>query len=125
MIRCIFIGLLLLTFYSCKEKVLKGILTPKEMALVLWDIVRADAMAHQIIKNDSSKSLQNENEKLANSVFKIHDIKEEQFKKSYSYYIKHPEILKVILDSLNAQQINKSTKELPVKNKRVIKSIAR
>ena len=95
------------------------------MGLVLWDIVRADALAHQIVKNDSSKSLQNESIKFTNNVFKIHDIKEEQFKKSYSYYIKHPEILKVILDSLNAQQINKSTLDIPVKNKRVIKSIAR
>ncbi|MGI8581651.1 MAG: DUF4296 domain-containing protein [Chitinophagaceae bacterium] len=91
-------------FISCKESVPRGIIKPQKMQRILWDVFRADALSQQIAKNDSTKLSPDENARLTRKVFLIHDITEEQFEKSYSYYIHHPDIIRTMLDSLNAQQ---------------------
>ncbi len=104
MIRCILIMLISIFFISCKESVPPGIIKPQKMQRILWDVFRADALSQQIAKNDSTKLSPDENARLIKKVFLIHNITEEQFEKSYSYYIHHPDIIRTMLDSLNAQQ---------------------
>ena len=108
MTRCTLICLVLLFFYSCKESIPSGVIKPAKMQEVLWDVLRADALSRQIINRDSSKKLAEENVRLTKKVFAIHNITEEQFQKSYSYYTQHPDKMKTILDSLNSQQIRKA-----------------
>jgi hypothetical protein len=118
MIRVVLIISTLVLLYSCKESTPSGVINPKKMQEILWDILRADALSQQIVKNDSSKSLIDEKNKLSNKIFLIHNITEEQFKESYSYYVQHPDILQTMLDSLNAQQSRKINYEThpPYKN---------
>jgi hypothetical protein len=108
MTRCILIGLLLVFFYSCKESIPSGIIKPAKMQEILWDVLRADALSQQVVNRDSSKKLAEENVRLTKKVFAIHKITEEEYQKSYSYYTQHPDKLKTILDSLNAQQTRKA-----------------
>lgn len=108
MTRCILICLLPVFFYSCKESVPSGIIKPAKMQEILWDVLRADALSQQITNRDSSKILAEEDVRLTRKVFAIHNITEEQFQKSYSWYTQHPDKMKTILDSLNAQQIRKA-----------------
>lgn len=113
MIRVGLIISMLVLLYSCKESTPTGIIGPKKMQDILWDISRADALSQQFIKNDSSKSLIEEKNKLSNKIFLIHNITEEQFNKSYSYYVQHPDMMQTILDSLNSQQSRKINYETP------------
>ncbi|MDQ6756475.1 MAG: DUF4296 domain-containing protein [Bacteroidota bacterium] len=78
------------------------------MQEILLDITKADALAQQLVKHDSSKSIDTEFAKLKTHVLLIHHTTQEQFEKSYSYYTHHPDILKVMFDSLSAQQTRKA-----------------
>ena len=109
MIRCILIIATSVLFYSCKETVPSGIIKQNKMQEVLWDMLRADALSHQIANSDSTKLADDERAKLKRQVFKIHNITEDQFDKSYSYYVQHPEIMRNMLDSLNSQKIRVDT----------------
>ena len=109
MIRCILIIATSVLFYSCKETVPSGIIKQNKMQEVLWDMLRADALSHQIANSDSTKLPDDERAKLTRQVFIIHNITENQFDKSYSYYTQHPEIMRNMLDSLNSQKIRVDT----------------
>ena len=125
MIRCILIIFISVLFLACKESIPFGIIKPAKMQQVLWDVLRADALSHEIVKSDPSKSLADENVKLTKKVFLIHNITEEQFQKSYSYYTQHPDKMKTMLDSLNLQQVRKSTIEIQQKQKQDIPETSR
>ncbi|MEJ7820712.1 MAG: DUF4296 domain-containing protein [Chitinophagaceae bacterium] len=109
MIRCILIIATSVLFYSCKETVPSGIIKQNKMQEVLWDMLRADALSHQIANSDSTKLAEDERAKLKRQVFIIYNITEDQFDKSYSYYVQHPEIMRNMLDSLNSQKIRVDT----------------
>ena len=121
MIRCIVIISISVFFSSCKESTPSGIIKPKKMQEVLWDVLRADALSQQLVKSDSAKSLADESVKLTKKAFLIHNISEEQFEKSYTYYTNHPDIMRTMLDSINAQQTRKSNLEIPLIKKRMLK----
>jgi CRISPR/Cas system CSM-associated protein Csm2 small subunit len=86
-----------------------GVISKEKMQEVLWDVLRAEALSQEIIKKDSSKSSAVESAMLTKKIFSIHHITEEEFKKSYSYYSAHPDIMKEILDSITAKQIRKGS----------------
>ena len=81
-----------------------SIISLKKMQQVLWDVMRADALAHQLSLKDSTIKLSAESKRLCAQVFLIHNITEEQFKKSYLYYTGHPDEMKIITDSISIQQ---------------------
>ena len=99
--------LIAILVYSCNNSS-SSILPQKKMQAVMWDIMKADAFAQQLAAKDSLKKLPEENKKLVAGIFLIHNITAEQFKKSYQYYLEHPDILKIIVDSINAQQSRKT-----------------
>lgn len=105
MIRVILIFFTLLIFFSCKDSIPSGVIAKEKMQQVLWDVLRADALSQQIIKKDSTKSQTVESAILTKKVFLIHHISEEEFKKSYAYYTSRPDLMKPMIDSINAQQV--------------------
>ena len=119
MTKNILIILVFIFFYSCSESTPSGIIKPKKMQEILWDIIRADALAKQLVKNDSAKILVNESAKLTKEILLIHNIEERQFEKSYSYYTHHPDIMRVMFDSISAQQTRNSPIENTNKYKRL------
>ena len=120
MTRCILIFLISIFFYSCKESTPSGIIKSQKMQEILWDVLKADALSQELVKNDSSRSIATENVRLTNKVFSIHNITKEQFEKSYSYYTQHPDIMQIMLDSINARQMRMSFISIPVKQKPMI-----
>jgi len=116
MIRWILMIFCLAFCCSCKDSIPSNIIKPEKMQKVVWDIFRADALAQQLVQKDSSKKLPDEKAKLMNKVFSIHNINQVEFEKSYSYYTQHPDILKNILDTLNAKETRKTRVDtLPLK----------
>ena len=70
------------------------------MKTVMWHIAEAEAYANQHIVRDTTKNLRNETNVLYQKVFALHKTNKEQFAESLKYYESHPEIHKILLDSL-------------------------
>jgi len=92
--------------FSCysKDKVPSDVIQPKKMKSVLWDIMRAQTLANEIARKDSTINAASETKILSQKVFKIHQTDSVNFNKSYNWYVKHPDVLKIIFDSLYVQK---------------------
>ena len=89
---------------SCKDKnaIPRGILDKDKMQVVLWDVIRAESFTNTYIKKDSTKNFILEDAKLQLQVFAMHHVTKDEFYTSYDYYRMHPELMSVVLDSINA-----------------------
>jgi hypothetical protein len=91
--------------FSCNDSVPSGVINQEKMQ----EVLRAEALSEEIFKKDSNKSVAVESATLSKKVFLIHNITEEQFQKSYSYYTSRPDILQTMLDTINARQTREMT----------------
>ena len=91
--------------FSCsgKNKVPAEIIHPKEMQNILWDVMRAQALSGEMARKDSTINEIAETKRLTQKVFEIHNITSSAFDQSYSWYTSHPEMLRIIFDSMNIQ----------------------
>lgn len=106
MIKKIFFSFSVIIFFSCSSQteVPSGIIQPEKMKQVLWDVVRAQYLAGQVALKDSLTTVSTETKALTAKVFKIHKITSATFEKSYAWYIKHPQVMSDIFDSLYTQK---------------------
>lgn len=94
----------LITACTNKNKTPSGVLSREEYQSVMWDMIQADRFAAQfLLKDSASKDVKAETFKLYERIFQLHDITREEFVKSYKYYLKRPDITKVIFDSMAAR----------------------
>ena len=91
--------------FSCsgKNKVPAEIIQPKEMQNILWDVIRAQALSGEMARKDSTINEVAETKILTQKVFEIHNITSSAFDQSYSWYTNHPEMMRIIFDSMNIQ----------------------
>ena len=104
---------------GCKNKnrIPAGIIPQKKMQTILWDMMRADLFLSDFVLNkDSNLDKRTESIKLYRQVFAIHHISKEQYEKSFSFYKTHPDLFKVIMDSLSQPKTEAPTEmiRLPV-----------
>ena len=93
--------LLIFLFCSaCGSKSPKGILPQDTMEAVYWDLMKADEVVNYYGLTDTGNIKKRKQDSLYAAIFQIHNISEQQFFKSKSYYESNPEVLKVILDSM-------------------------
>lgn len=92
--------------FSCgsKDTPPKGYIQPKEMQTVLWDVIRAQYVASEMAKHDSTINTKEQTKILSDKALAIHQLSEEDFNKSYQWYVEHPKILQTIFDSLQIQK---------------------
>ena len=97
---------------SCRssDSIPKNIIKPEKMKSILWDVMRAQSLAQEIAAKDSTLNLAAETKIFSQKVFEIHKTDSVRFAQSYNWYVKHPETLKLIFDSLYAQK--QRTREL-------------
>jgi Leucine-rich repeat (LRR) protein len=97
---------------SCKssDRVPKNIIKPEKMKSILWDVMRAQSLAQETAAKDTTLSVATQTKILSQKVFEIHKTDSVRFAQSYNWYVKHPEKLKLIFDSLYAQK--QRTREL-------------
>lgn len=107
--------LFLLVIFSCSKPVPKGVFPPQKMEAVLYDVIRADELADFSTIMDSTYRNFSKRAALYDSIFHIHSISKEDYKKSMQFYQSRPDLLKEILDSLY-------TKTTPPKADTTIKS---
>ncbi|WP_127126788.1 DUF4296 domain-containing protein [Pseudoflavitalea rhizosphaerae] len=107
---------LALGFGACsdKNKVPSGVLDRESMQAVMWDMILADRYAITYFPSDTSKrkDIKTETLKLYDQVFQIHDITQEEFLKSYRFYLSRPDISKSMFDSIYTQANRKRDEEL-------------
>ena len=113
-------------FFSCKsgEEPPSNIIEAQKMKSILWDMMQAQTLANQIAEKDSTINAASETKKLSQQVFLIHKTDSVHFNESYNWYIKHPDALKLIFDSLYVQKerendlrIKKERSNPPLKKK--------
>ena len=114
-----FILIMLASCYSAAKRP-SDILKPNEMQSILWDVMRAQTLAGEIALKDSSLDVAVETKMLSKKVFQIHKTDSANFTKSYNWYIKHPDRLKLIFDSLHAQKQREKDTSLKRKGQKII-----
>jgi len=94
---------LLLISCSRKEEVRDDVLPEKKMQVVLYDLMRVDQfLAGFVFSHDTSLNKRVESIKLYKRVFETHQVSRDDFQKSMTFYRSHPELFKVLLDSVSA-----------------------
>ena len=105
-------------FISClgKNKVPSEIIQPRKMQKILWDVIRAQALSTEIARKDSTVNEIAETKVLTQKVFEIYKITSTTFNQSYMWYTNHPDIMRIVFDSLNAQNQRESQLEMKEKH---------
>ena len=103
--------------WSCsgENKIPSEIIQPNEMQNILWDVMRAQALSTEIARKDSAVNEVTETKVLTQKVFQIHNITSTAFARSYSWYTNHPDVMRILFDSLNSQ--NQRETQLEMKNR--------
>ncbi len=102
--KMLFAAICLLILLSCgrKTRVPEGILPPKEMQSVMWDLMRAGEFLNgYVLYKDSNINKTAENLRWYNKVWSMHHITEAQFNQSYAYYRANPKLMEEVLDSIS------------------------
>ena len=112
----IFITVILYSCYSA-DKVPDTIIRPKEMKGILWDVMRAQTLARENSLKDSTIDEAVEIKFLSRKIFEIHNTDSAHFTQSYNWYVKHPDVLMIIFDSLYSQKQRETVPGLKKKEK--------
>ena len=95
--------IVLVIFFSCTQqtKVPKNILPPDKMEKLLLDIMKADELVN-LKKADSSTKDSFDRGSLYKTIFALHKTDKQKFRKSFIFYETHPDLFKIILDSIHS-----------------------
>ena len=106
--------LILFLLFSCKNnnQLPADIIKPKQMKLIMWDFIRADVYASEIIKQQAVENDTTVNLKYQQIIFKHYNISKDKFYKSYKYYYSHTDLMTALLDSVATMQ--QKTKFSPI-----------
>ena len=99
-------------FIACSDRdtVPSDIIQPDSMKPILRDVIMADQYATQYILKDSLKKdsthrkVKLETLQLYETIFKLHGVTKEQFRKSMDFYASRPDLSKNMLDSMSAYE---------------------
>ena len=86
-----------------KNHVPSGVLPREKMESVLWDMIQADQYSSFLTKDSAHVDLKLERLRLYEQVFLLHGVSRDQFRKSYDYYMAHPDLTEALFDSLQTR----------------------
>jgi hypothetical protein len=94
--------------FSCTggEKIPSDVISPSKMESVLWDFIKADVYSSELSASGRGINDTFLNQKMQEVIFKQHGVSREVFSKSYDYYLAHPKIMTVVLDSILSKHKN-------------------
>jgi len=109
--------------FSCKEKdkLPEGVLGTTEMEKVMTDVMMSESFAESYLLLDTTRKRDEWFTGELNKVLAIHDITQDQFRKSLNYYKTRPDLFKVIVDTINARALRNRDKVYDMKEKKRIK----
>ena len=101
--KCLLHCIAFAAFASCspkEKKIPKDILPVNKMKFIVWDMIRAGAYSENVKEKDTAIKILS-TAPLA-QVLKLHNIKKEDFFKSFDFYQAHPPLNKELFDSVSA-----------------------
>ena len=98
--KWIIASILFLISCSHKETTPAYVLSPVKMRMIFTDAFKADEMAGYYMIHDTTYGGLEKHAEMYNTIFKIHHVTKDQFKRSLDYYETHPTLLKAMLDSM-------------------------
>ena len=75
----------------------------------MWQLMQSDEYVNNIMAKDSTRKNNNERMKIYRQVFDLNKTSMEEFKKSYGFYMAHPDITKTMFDSITAKATRQRT----------------
>jgi ribosomal protein L16 Arg81 hydroxylase len=106
----------MLILAGCKRNdgVPGDILPRDRMEKVLWDMIQADEYSNQYLSKDSTRiNVKKETIKLYGQVLQINKVSKEDFKNSFQYYLRRPDLEKKMFDTLFERARRQRTAVLP------------
>lgn len=105
---------LVFTFIGCsKSPVPKDILALDKMQKLVYELMQVDEYLNSFVTKDSAIGIKMRRSIYYDQVFKLNNTYRKEFYTSYKYYQQHPDMQKVLFDSLSAKTGRR--KILPVK----------
>jgi hypothetical protein len=113
-----FLLFLPLLFCACSggPSIPKDVIPPAKMEAILYDVVRADELVDFMQMTDSTFRPFSKRASFYDTIFQLHAVKKENVSKSLKYYQGRPDLLKIILDSLqNRASVTQKPQMSPLK----------
>jgi len=85
-----------------RDRVPNQYIQPEKMRNLMWDLARVDQFASDFVLRDTNLKREVEAAKLYEIVFALHKVSREEFRSSLVFYESRPDLLKKVMDSLNA-----------------------
>ena len=114
-------GITIVSFFFCSctktDGVPEGIIKPKEFQQIIWDMAKADSYSDVLRQKDTVNTFAKITMSLTDKMLSLHNTNRTQVENSFKFYSEHPDVFKVILDSLYNQQSRQNIPEVakPVK----------
>ena len=99
------------------------IIPGKKMEIILWQLIQSDEYVNKLLAKDSLKKNSTERVKIYQQVFDLNGNTMSEFKKSYQFYMAHPDITKVMFDSIYARAERQRTETYGPKHAFPVKSL--
>jgi len=84
------------------DQVPAGVIPVKNMQTIVWQLMQADEYVNMLLTKDTLKKSSTERIKRYQQIFALNKVSEAAFRDSYRYYLNHPDIAKVMFDSIVA-----------------------
>lgn len=101
--KVVYICLSLILLACSQRPVPKGVLASDKMEKVVYDILKVDEYLNNFALKDTTVSIKKKRSIFYEQVFKLHNTNRKEFYSSYKYYQQHPDIQKILFDSLLAK----------------------
>jgi hypothetical protein len=94
-----------LCLFSCSSNdgAPSGIIGRSRMETILWQLMQVDEFTANAFVRDTVHNLTTERIRRYRRVFELNQTTKDEFEKSYKYYMAHPDISKVMFDSISAR----------------------
>lgn len=79
------------------------IIPRQKMETIIWQLIQSDEYANILANHDTLRKASTEKMKVYQQVFDLNRTSLVEFKKSYSFYMEHPNISKVMFDSISVK----------------------
>ncbi|MGI8952181.1 MAG: DUF4296 domain-containing protein [Chitinophagaceae bacterium] len=87
---------------SSSNKIPDNILPPDKMKFIVWDMMKAGELAaHDTLKNKTI-NYKTISLNFYQQIFSIYHIDRNSFYESYDYYLRHPDMNNILMDSVSA-----------------------
>ena len=91
-------------FIACgSNKIPDDIIASNRMETILWQLMQSDEYVNILIAKDSTKKSSTERMRIYQQVFDLNKTSMNEFRKSYRFYIEHPDITKGMFDSITVK----------------------